>query len=87
MNRLILTHLSEVPQTLVKKINQQYTVHSHKALSLKTIEFQLNEPYNANLKKEIQQLAFQYATDTIFLKETFIKNHIFCLFLYFDYFL
>jgi phosphoserine phosphatase len=74
MNRLILTHLSEVPQTLVKKINQQYTVHSHKALSLKTIEFQLNEPYNANLKKEIQQLAFQYATDTIFLKETFNPN-------------
>ena len=76
MNRLILTHLFEVPQTLVKKISEQYAVNSHKALSVKSIEFVLDQPCDLNLKKEIQQLAFQFATDTIFLKETFNPNQI-----------
>jgi phosphoserine phosphatase len=76
MNRLILIHLTEVPQTLIKKIIEQYRVNSPTALSLKTIDFQLDEPCNANLKKEIQQLAFQFGTDTIFLKDTFDHHQI-----------
>ena len=76
MNRLILTHLTQVPQLLVEVILRNYEVQSYRLLSLKTIEFVFDQPFNLNDKKELQKIAFEFSTDTIFLKDTFDPNHI-----------
>jgi len=76
MNRLILTHLTEVPHLLVKKILEQYKPISHKALSIKTAEFLFNLPFDLKNKMALQELAISFATDTIFLKDTFDPNQI-----------
>ncbi len=76
MNRLILTHRSEIPQILIKKIFEQYTVQSHRSLSVKTMEFHCAESFDLKSKKILQQLAYESSTDTIFLKETFDPKQI-----------
>jgi phosphoserine phosphatase len=76
MNRLILTHLTEVPQQLVVIILRNYAVQSYRLLSPKTIEFIFDQPYDMNDKKELQKIAFEFSTDTIFLKNTFNPNQI-----------
>ena len=76
MNRLILTHLTQVPQLLVEVILRNYEVQSYRLLSLKTIEFVFDQPFNLNDKKELQKIAFEFSTDTIFLKDTFDPNQI-----------
>jgi phosphoserine phosphatase len=76
MNRLILTHLNEVPYSLVKKILEKYKPISHKLLSIKTTEFHFDLPFDLENKIELQELAFSFATDTIFLKDTFDPNQI-----------
>jgi len=76
MNRLILTHLTEVPHSLVKKILERYEPNSHMSLSVQTAEFHFDLPFDLKNKKEIQELAFQFGTDTIFLKDTFVPNQI-----------
>ncbi|WP_281971634.1 MULTISPECIES: phosphoserine phosphatase SerB [unclassified Polynucleobacter] len=43
---------------------------------MKTIEFILNQPCDLHHKKELQKIAFEYSTDTIFLKDTFDPNQI-----------
>ncbi len=76
MNRLILTHRSEIPQILVKKIFEQYGVLSHRSLSIKTMEFHCAQSFDLKSKKALQQLANESSTDTIFLKETFHPKQI-----------
>jgi phosphoserine phosphatase len=76
MNRLILTHLTEVPHSLVKKIHEQYEPTSHVSLSVQTAEFHFDLAFDLKNKIELQTLAFSFATDTIFLKDTFDPNQI-----------
>ena len=76
MNRLILTHLTEVPHSLVNKIFERYKPISHRSLSVQTTEFHFDLAFDLKNKIELQELAFSFATDTIFLKETFDPNQI-----------
>jgi phosphoserine phosphatase len=46
------------------------------SLSVQTAEFHFDLPFDLKNKKEIQELAFQFGTDTIFLKDTFVPNQI-----------
>ncbi len=76
MNRLILTHPQEVSPVLINHLREQYKVNSCKSISIRTIELHFDQAHQLNVKKDIQKYAYDFGTDTIFLKETFDPSQI-----------
>ncbi len=76
MNRLILTHPKEVSPVLINHLREQYKVNSCKSISIRTIELHFDQAHQLNVKKDIQKYAYDFGTDTIFLKETFDPSQI-----------
>jgi phosphoserine phosphatase len=76
MNRLILTHLHQVPPALIDNLTHHYEHVSIRHLSAKTTEVSFAKSFSINEKKSIQDLATKSQTDTIFLKNNFNKDQI-----------
>jgi phosphoserine phosphatase len=76
MNRLILTHLQQVPPALIEALTHHYEHVSIRHLSTKTIEISFTGAFTSDEKKMVQDLALKSETDTIFLKNKFHKDHI-----------
>ena len=76
MTRLLLLHPTKVPKDLIAFVLNHLSGSSSRLRSEKTIEILFSTPLTIDQKKSIQEKAFTYKTDTIFLKKQFEPQHI-----------
>lgn len=76
MHRLILTHLQEVPKALLAKLLSNAAWQITRTYSAKTLALECQHALSVQDKRQLQQLAMTYQTDTIFLKEGFQPEQI-----------
>lgn len=71
MKRLLLLHPLKVPQDLVEYVFNHLGASSSRLITERTTEILFSTPLTIDQKKNIQEKAITYKTDTIFLKDQF----------------
>jgi len=76
MKRLLLLHPSKVPNDLIGYVLNQLNGSSFQFITERTAEILFSTPLSLDQKKNIQEQAMIFKTDTIFLKDQFKPEQI-----------
>jgi phosphoserine phosphatase len=76
MKRLLLLHLTKVPTDLIEYVLNHLSGSSSRQITDRTVEILFSPPLSIDQKKNIQEQAMTYKTDTIFLKDQFKPEQI-----------
>jgi len=76
MKRLLLLHLTKVPTDLIEYVLNHLSGSSSRQITDRTVEILFSLPLSIDQKKNIQEQAMTFKTDTIFLKDQFKPEQI-----------